>query len=60
MKSWNVPGDGRSWSVELDVRDLGGYLDFPRRARAGTLSGRVRQTAHGVAAVGALPLGFSG
>ena len=43
---------------ELDVRDLGGHLDLTRRARAGTLSRRVREAAHGVAAVGALPLGF--
>ena len=28
--------------VQLDVRDLGGHLDFTRRARAGTLSNRVR------------------
>ena len=44
----------------MDVRDLGGHLDFTRRARAGTLSTRVRQAALGVAAVGALPFGFSG
>ena len=50
--------DGRPWSVELDVRDLGGHLDFTRRARAGTLSRRVLDATHGVAAVGALPLGF--
>ena len=38
MKSWNISGDGCSWSVELVVRDLGGdvggHLDFTRRARA--------------------------
>ena len=52
MKSWDVSGDGRSWSVELDVRDLVGHLDFTRRTGADTLSRRV------VAAVGALPLRF--
>ena len=35
-KTWDVSGDGRPWSVELDVRDLGGHFDFARRARAGT------------------------
>ena len=54
----DVSGDGRSWTVELDVRDLGGCLDFFWRATAGTLSRRVRDATHGVAAVGALPLGF--
>ena len=33
-------------------------LDFTRRARAGTLSRRVKEVTHGVAAVGALPMGF--
>ena len=42
----------------MGVRDLGGHLDFTRRARAGTLSKRVGEAAVGVAAVGALPLGF--
>ena len=36
--------------------DLGGHLDFTRRARASTLSKRVRGATDGVAAVGALPL----
>ena len=38
--------------------DLGGHLDFTFRARAGTLSKRVGDAIVGVAAVGALPLGF--
>ena len=38
--------------------DLGGHLDFTRRARAGTLSGRFKAATLGVAAVGALPLYF--
>ena len=42
----------------LDVRDLGGHLEFTRRPRAGTLSKRVGEATVGVAAVGALPLGF--
>ena len=42
----------------MDVRDLGGHLDFTFRARAGTLSKRVGEATVGVATVGALPLGF--
>ena len=37
MKLWDMSGDGQPWKVELDVRDLGGHLDFTRRARAGGL-----------------------
>ena len=51
-------GDGPFWKVQLDVRDLGVHLDFTNRARAGTLSCRVKEATAGVAAVGALPLGF--
>ena len=38
--------------------DLGGHLDFTWRARADTLCERVGEATVGVAAVGALPLGF--
>ena len=58
MKLWDISGDGSFWKVQLDVRDLGGHLDFTRRTRAGTLSERVGEATVGVAAVGALPLGF--
>ena len=58
MKLWDISGDGGFWRVQLDVRDLGGHLDFTFRARAGTLSRRVGGATVGVAAVGALPLGF--
>ena len=58
MKLWDISGDGGFWKVQLDVRDLGGHLDFTFRARAGTLSNRVRKATAGVASVGALPLGF--
>ena len=57
MRLWDVSGDGRPWTVELGVRDLGGHLDFAGRARAGTLFRRVKDVARGVA-VGALHLGF--
>ena len=58
MKLWDISGDGGFWKVQLDVRDLGGHLDFTYRARAGTLSGRVCKATAGVVAVGALPFGF--
>ena len=43
MKLWDIFGDCRFWKVQLDVRDLGRRLDFTNRARAGTLSCRVRK-----------------
>ena len=58
MKLWDISGDGGFWNVQLDVRDLGGHLDFTLRARAGTLSKRIREATCRVASVGALPLGF--
>ena len=58
MKLWDISGEGGFWKVQLDVRDLGGHLDFTYRARAGTLSRMVGEATVGVAAVGALPLGF--
>ena len=58
MKLLDVSGHGKAWKVKLDVRDLRGHLDFTRIARAGTLSNRVKEATLGVAAVGALPLGF--
>ena len=33
-KLWDISGDGGFWNVQLDVRDLGGHLDFTLRARA--------------------------
>ena len=58
MKLWDTSEDGGFWKFQLDVRDLGGHLDFTRRARASTLSKRFGEATVGVAAVGALPLGF--
>ena len=58
MKLWDVSENGGFWKVQLDVRDLGGHLDFTLRARAGTLSNRVREATLGVASVGALPSAF--
>ena len=28
MKLWDISGEGGFWKVQLDVRDLGGHLDF--------------------------------
>ena len=28
MKLWDISGDGKFWKVQLDLRDLGGHLDF--------------------------------
>ena len=42
--------------MELEVWDLGGHLDFTRRAGAGTLPRRVKEATHGVAPVGLLAL----
>ena len=58
MKLWDISGDGGFLKVQLDVRDLEGHLDFTYNARSGTLSHRVGKAIVGVAAVGALPLGF--
>ena len=57
-EAWDISGDGGFWKVQLDVRDLGGHLDFTFWARAGTLSKRVGEATVGVASVGALPLGI--
>ena len=59
MKLWDVSGDGKPWKVELDVGDLGGTLDFTKRTTAGTLSRRVKEATHGIAALGALPWGWA-
>ena len=32
-KHWDVSGDGKVWKVQLDVRDLGGHLDFYRKCQ---------------------------
>ena len=58
VKLWDISGEGGFGKFQLDVRDLGGHLDFTYRARAGTLSRRVGEATVGVAAVGALPLGI--
>ena len=59
MKLWDISGDGGFWKVQLDVRDLGGHLDFTFRARAGTLSKRVGKATVGVASCWLFTSGFS-
>ena len=59
MKSWDLSGDGRPWSVELDVRDLGGHLDFAGRLRAGTLCRRAVRLLMGLLRLGRCHQGFS-
>ena len=58
VKLWDISGDGGFRKVQLDVRDLGGHLDFINLAWAGTLSCSVKDATTGVAVVGALPLVF--
>ena len=44
--------------MELVVRGLGGHLDFTRGLERVLTQGGSRRATHGVAAVGALPVGF--
>ena len=60
MKCWVVSDAGDQWSVRLDVRDLGGHLDSPFRARTVTLSSRMSAAILRVRAVAVLPLDFVG
>ena len=60
MKDWNINDEGHRWTVQLDVRDLGGHLDATKRARAATLAKRTAAVLTRVPVVGALPLGFGG
>ena len=41
MKVWDVAGNEKQWSVQLDVRSLGGHLDFSLGLEACTLAKRV-------------------
>ena len=60
MKDWTISDEGHRWTVELEVRDLGGHLDATNRARAATLAERAAAVLTKVPVVGALPLGFGG
>ena len=58
MKLWDISGSGSFCKVPVGCQGSCCHLDFTRRARAGTLSKRVGEATVGVAAVGALSLGF--
>ena len=60
MKDWTIDNEGHRWTVQLDVRDLGGHLDATKRARAATCAKRAAAVLGKVPVVGALPLGFGG
>ena len=61
MKLWDISGDGGFWKVQLDVRDLGGHLDFTYRAWAGALSKRVDEATYCWSCCGwCFAFGFSG
>ena len=51
---------GDRWTVELDVRDLGGHLDTTRRGWSSTLFTRVSLVLSRLDLILALPLGFHG
>ena len=58
MKYWDVSGGGSFWKAQLDIRDLGGHLDFTLRAGLVLFPEESVMLFSGVAAVGALLLGF--
>ena len=60
MRDWVVTDEGDRWSVKLDVRDLGGHLDFTFRGWSTTLATRVRLVVAMLVLVFALPLDFYG
>ena len=60
MASWLVTDSGDTWTVKLDVRDLGGHLDLAFRGRATTLCRRIDGVVCRAPVVHALPLDFGG
>ena len=62
MKDWVLSSDaGDTWTVKLDVRNLGGHLDTTYQRKAATLAGPVLGLlAAAILVVVALPLGFAG
>ena len=58
MKYWAISTRNKSWAVKLDIRDLGGHLDFTKRDRVGTLAGTAIKATSQVHMVSALPFGF--
>ena len=60
MKAWVISGKGERWSVQMDIRDLGGHLDSTYRAWGRTLAARVLAVLRVVWVVSALPLDYRG
>ena len=60
MKEWVISDQGEHWSVKLDVRDVGGYLDTTERAWGRTLVAWVLAVLGVVWLVSALPLDYRG
>ena len=59
VRDWLLSQEGDTWSVRLDVRDLGGHLDSTFRGWSATLSARVRVISR-LILVSFLPLDFHG
>ena len=59
MSDWVLSQEGDQWSVNFDVRDLGGHLDTTFRGWSSTLSARVRFVISRLV-IFALPLDFHG
>ena len=60
MKDWVLSQEGAKWSVEFDVRDLGGHLDTTFRGWSSTLAARVRLVISRLVLIFALLLDFHG
>ena len=60
MKDWVLSQDGGKWSVKIDVRDLGGYLDTTFRGWSSTLAARVRLVISRLVLIFSLALDFYG
>ena len=60
MRDWVLSQEGDQWSVKLDVRDLGGYLDTTFRGWSSTLAARVRLVISRLALIFVLLLDFHG
>ena len=58
MKDWVISDQGEHWSVELDVRDLGGHLDTTFWAWGRALVVRVLAVLRVIWLVSALPLDY--
>ena len=60
MKGWVLSQEGDQWSVNFDVRDLGGHLDTTFRGWSSNLVARVRLVISRLVLIFVLPLYFHG